>query len=60
MDRGNLIIKGSAAFRCPRVRVLEDFIVYAQRHSGVVFMKKDETARFAHASPLTIREDGIG
>lgn len=42
--------------RPSRVKVLEDFIVYAQRHAGVVFMKKEEIARFAMASPQTIRE----
>jgi peptidoglycan/xylan/chitin deacetylase (PgdA/CDA1 family) len=42
--------------RPSRVKVLEDFIVYAQRHPGVVFLKKDEIARFAAASPETIRE----
>ena len=42
--------------RASRVQVLEDFIAYAQRHPGVVFMRKDEIARFALASPLTIRE----
>jgi peptidoglycan/xylan/chitin deacetylase (PgdA/CDA1 family) len=42
--------------RPSRVKVLEDFIVYAQRHAGVVFMKKDEIARFAMNSPVTIRE----
>jgi peptidoglycan/xylan/chitin deacetylase (PgdA/CDA1 family) len=42
--------------RPSRVKVLEDFIVYAQRHPGIVFMKKDEIARFALASPETIRE----
>jgi peptidoglycan/xylan/chitin deacetylase (PgdA/CDA1 family) len=42
--------------RPSRVRVLEDFILYAQRHPGVVFMKKYEIARFAMASPETIRE----
>ena len=38
------------------MRVIEDFIVYAQRHSGVVFLRKDEIAKFALASPLTVRE----
>jgi hypothetical protein len=33
-----------------------DFIVYAQSHPGVVFMRKDEIPRFALASPLTVRE----
>jgi peptidoglycan/xylan/chitin deacetylase (PgdA/CDA1 family) len=42
--------------RPSRVKVLEDFIVYAQRHPGVVFLKKDEIARFAMASQETIRE----
>ncbi len=42
--------------RPSRVKVLEDFIIYAQRHPGVVFMKKDEIARFAAASPKTVRE----
>jgi peptidoglycan/xylan/chitin deacetylase (PgdA/CDA1 family) len=46
--------------RPSRVRVLEDFIAYAQRHPGVVFLKKEEIARFALSSPLTIREDQIG
>jgi peptidoglycan/xylan/chitin deacetylase (PgdA/CDA1 family) len=43
--------------RPSRVRVLEDFIVYAQKHPGVVFMKKDEIAHFAAASAATIREE---
>jgi peptidoglycan/xylan/chitin deacetylase (PgdA/CDA1 family) len=42
--------------RPSRVKVLEDFIVYAQRHPGVVFLKKEEIARFAASSPRTIRE----
>ncbi len=45
--------------RPSRVKVLEDFIVYAQRRPGVVFMKKEEIARFALASPQTIREGGL-
>ena len=36
-------ISGSPA----RVKVLEDFIRYAQGHDGVRFMRKDEIARFA-------------
>jgi hypothetical protein len=36
--------------------LLEDFIIYAQSHPGVVFMRKDEIARFALESPLTVRE----
>ncbi len=44
------------AGRPSRTKVLEDFIAYAQNHSGVVFMRKDEIARFALSSPQTIRE----
>ncbi len=44
------------AGRPSRAKVIEDFIVYAQKHSGVVFMRKDEIAKFALESPLTIRE----
>jgi len=46
--------------RPSRVRVLEDFIAYAQRHPGVVFMKKEEIARFALSSSLTVREGQLG
>jgi peptidoglycan/xylan/chitin deacetylase (PgdA/CDA1 family) len=44
------------ASRPSRTKVLEEFIVYAQNHPGVVFMRKDEIARFALSSPQTIRE----
>ena len=44
------------AGRPSRTKVLEEFIVYAQNHSGVVFMRKDEIAHFALGSPQTIRE----
>ena len=44
------------AGRPSRAKVLEEFIVYAQSHPGVVFMRKDEIARFALSSPQTIRE----
>ncbi len=44
------------AGRPSRTKVLEEFIAYAQSHSGVVFMRKDEIARFALSSPQTIRE----
>jgi len=36
--------------------VLEEFIEYAQSHPGVVFMRKDEIAKFALNSAQTIRE----
>ena len=44
------------AGRPSRTLVLEEFIEYAQGHPGVVFMRKDEIAKFALNSPLTIRE----
>jgi peptidoglycan/xylan/chitin deacetylase (PgdA/CDA1 family) len=44
------------AGRPSRAKVLEEFIVYAQSNPGVVFMRKDEIARFALSSPQTIRE----
>ncbi|QRN93540.1 polysaccharide deacetylase family protein [Archangium violaceum] len=47
------------AGRPSRVKMLEEFITYAQKHPGVVFMRKDEIARFALESPLTLREGGF-
>src|SRR5712671_6766891 len=44
------------AGRPARMRVLADFIQYAQGHPGVVFMRKDDIARFALSNPQTIRE----
>lgn len=44
------------AGRPSRTAVLEEFIEYAQSHPGVVFMRKDEIAKFAFNSPQTIRE----
>ena len=44
------------AGRPSRTKVLEEFIVYAQSRPGVVFMRKDEIARFALSSSQTIRE----
>jgi len=44
------------AGRPSRARVLEQFITYAQSHTGVAFMRKDEIAHFALKSPLTMRE----
>jgi hypothetical protein len=34
-------------------KVLEEFIIHAQRRPGVIFLRKDEIARFALASPIT-------
>jgi len=42
--------------RPARTQVLEEFIEYAQSHPGVVFMRKDEIAKFALNSAQTIRE----
>jgi hypothetical protein len=39
------------------VRVLEEFIQYAQSHPGVSFMRKVDIANYAIASPRTVRED---
>jgi peptidoglycan/xylan/chitin deacetylase (PgdA/CDA1 family) len=44
------------AGRASRTSVIEEFITYAQRQPGVVFMRKDEIAKFALSSPLTARE----
>ena len=44
------------AGRPSRTKTHEEFIIYAQSHPGVVFMRKDEIARFALSSPQTIRE----
>jgi len=38
------------------VRVLDEFLRYAKSHPGVVFMRKDEIARFAASSANTLRE----
>lgn len=47
------------AGRPARAKVLEEFIIYAQRRPGVVFLRKDEIARFALASSITPREEEI-
>src|SRR6266850_7729415 len=46
--------------RPARTKVLEDFIVYAQKHPGVVFLRKDHIARFALESSATLREASFG
>ncbi|AKV03233.1 hypothetical protein AKJ09_09896 [Labilithrix luteola] len=38
------------------MKALGAFIDYAQKHPGVVFMRKDEIARFALEDAGTIRE----
>ncbi len=47
------------AGRPARTKALEEFIVYAQKHRGVVFMRKDQIARFALESPTTPREGSL-
>src|SRR5882724_1610251 len=44
------------AGRPARMRVLEDFIQYAQSRSGVAFMRKVDIANYAITSPRTVRE----
>src|SRR5712671_4733126 len=44
------------AGRPARMRVLEEFIQYAQSHPGVTFMRKVDIADYAITSPRTIRE----
>jgi peptidoglycan/xylan/chitin deacetylase (PgdA/CDA1 family) len=38
------------------VRVWDEFLRYAKSRPGVAFMRKDEIARYALSSPLTVRE----
>ncbi len=45
--------------RPARTRVLEEFIVYAQKQPGVVFLRKDQIARFALESSATPREGSL-
>jgi len=42
-----------------RVKAIGEFIDYAHKHRGVVFMRKDAIARFAVAQEDTPREGGI-
>ena len=45
------------AGRPARAKVLEEFIIYAQRRPGVVFLRKDDIARFALSSATTPQEE---
>ena len=45
--------------RPARTRALEEFIIYAQRQPGVVFLRKDQIARFALRSSDTPREGSL-
>lgn len=42
--------------RANRVKVFEDFVTYAQRHSGVWFARADALAHWALTSPDSIKE----
>ncbi|ELX08945.1 putative polysaccharide deacetylase [Janthinobacterium sp. HH01] len=39
------------------VRVWDEFLTYARNKAGVAFMRKDDIARYALGSPLTVREN---
>lgn len=41
------------------VRAWDEFLTYAGSKPGVAFLRKDEIARFALESPLTLREDEV-
>lgn len=43
--------------RPSHAKVLEEFIIYAQRRPGVVFMRQDDIAQFAMVSGSTPREE---
>jgi peptidoglycan/xylan/chitin deacetylase (PgdA/CDA1 family) len=47
------------AGRPARTRALEEFIIYAQKQPGVVFLRKDQIARFALESSATPREGSL-
>ncbi len=38
------------------VRVWDEFLTYARSKPGMAFMRKDDIARYALTSPLTVRE----
>lgn len=45
--------------RPARTKVLEDFIIYAQKQPGAVFLRKDQIARFALESSATPVEGSL-
>ena len=53
----SISVHDRVAGRPARAKVLEEFIIYAQRRPGVVFMRKDEIANFALSSSITPREE---
>lgn len=52
----SIVLLDRLSGRPARAKVLEEFIIYVQRRPGVVFMRRDEIARFALASSLTPQE----
>lgn len=53
----SISVHDRVAGRPARAKVLEEFIIYAQRRPGVVFMRKDEIAKFVLSSAITRREE---
>jgi hypothetical protein len=47
------------AGRPARTKALEEFINYAQKQPGVVFLRKDQIARFALESSAMLREGSL-
>jgi hypothetical protein len=45
--------------RPARTKALEEFMVYAEKQPGVVFLRKDQIARFALESSDTPREGSL-
>jgi hypothetical protein len=41
------------------VREWDEFLKYAKGRTGVAFLRKDEIARYALQSPLTLRESEV-
>jgi peptidoglycan/xylan/chitin deacetylase (PgdA/CDA1 family) len=53
----SISVHDRVAGRPARAKVLEEFIIYAQRRPGVVFMRKDEIANFALSSAMTPHQE---
>jgi peptidoglycan/xylan/chitin deacetylase (PgdA/CDA1 family) len=47
------------AGRPGRAKVIEEFIIFAQRRPGVVFLRKDDIAAFALSSAITPRDEEL-
>jgi peptidoglycan/xylan/chitin deacetylase (PgdA/CDA1 family) len=55
----SITVHGHITGQPARAKAMEEFIIYAQRRPGVVFMRKDEIARFALSSSITPHEEEI-